>query len=177
MKNKLVRGIGIYEKGLYPTKSKEYQLWDSMLHRCEKYVGCTIDPAFIRFQDFATWCQHQIGFKSDRFELDKDILSMGNKTYGPETCVFVPQQINVMLTHNQRNRGLYPTGVCLYKPTGKYKAAIKIDGVTTHIGYYDTPESAQAAYQTTKLIEIRRQAQNYADRIDPRAYNALMNWR
>lgn len=192
MKRKLVRGIGIYEKGLYQTTSKEYQIWDSMLSRCQtggahqarmpSYKGCTVHPDFIKFQEFAEWCQNQHGFGQPKHSLDKDILIPGNKVYGPDTCVFVPQRINSLLTHNQSDRGVYPVGVCLYQPTDghnplkPFKSAIAIDGKTKHLGYYDTPEAAHAAYKVAKEAEVRRQALNHVDSIDPRVFAALMSY-
>ena len=37
--------------------------------------------------------------------LDKDILVRGNKLYSPDTCLFVPQEINNLLTvQNKRGK-------------------------------------------------------------------------
>ena len=37
-------------------------------------------------------------------------------------------------------------GVCLNKPTGSWKAGIKVHGRRKHIGYFSTPEAAHRAY-------------------------------
>ena len=37
------------------------------------------------------------------WELDKDILEKGNKTYSPETCCFVPRVINSLYKTNYKN--------------------------------------------------------------------------
>lgn len=193
MKTKLVCGQGIYEKGTFKVTidgrmTKEYQAWSSMLHRCDpawqskslahaSYEGCTIHPDFIKYQDFAAWCRNQIGLGHDLWgwQLDKDILVPGNKVYGPDTCCFVPRAINAMLTHKQSNKGLYPVGVCLYRPTEgynpskPYKAAIG----AKHIGYYATPEEAHEAYKVAKLADIYRHAENWKHLLDPRVYAAL----
>ena len=46
-------------------------------------------------------------------------------------------------------------GVSFYKPTNKYQAGIKVNGVRKQIGYFDTIEEASKAYQIekNKLLE------------------------
>lgn len=202
--NKLIVGGGIYEKGRHEAwdakskrNTKEYETWYGFLKRCsaaiqatgkfKSYVGCSVHPDFIKFQDFAEWCQHQIGFGNDGWALDKDILVRGNKVYGPDTCVFVPSELNSLLTHVQSTKGDLPTGVSIkpirvpkyktdYDKTPVYKAQIMISGAVTFLGYFDTPEAAEAVYKVAKTKEIRRRAELVKDQIDPRAYNALMNY-
>ena len=45
------------------------------------------------------------------WELDKDILVKGNKIYSPDTCCFVPKEVNTVFTKRQSKRGDYPIGV------------------------------------------------------------------
>lgn len=53
---------------------------------------------------------------------------------------------------NQRNRGPQANntsgfkGVTYYRKGGRWQAQIKVDGRVNHIGYFDTPEAAYAAY-------------------------------
>ena len=44
----------------------------------------------------------------DGKHLDKDLLVCNNKVYSPETCVFVPREINQFLTKSNNSRGKYP---------------------------------------------------------------------
>ena len=37
-------------------------------------------------------------------------------------------------------------GVSFFKSSGKWRAAIRVNGASLHIGYYDTPEDAHQAY-------------------------------
>lgn len=189
MKVNLVAGIGVYEKGIYLSKiggthTKEYQLWYSMLQRCKpngliqrknpSYIGCSVHPDFIHFQDFAQWCQTQIGFGNDGWDLEKDILVKGNKVYGPDTCVFVPIAMNQLLTYTKSNIGLYPIGVCKHRE--RFIARIHIAPTHKYLGTFDTPEQAYAAYKIAKLDEIYRQADLWKDLMDVRVYNSLVNW-
>lgn len=125
-----VEGVGIYNDGLFKCcvngkKTREYQLWHGMFTRCynEKflkrspwYLGCEVAEEWHYFQNFASWCQEQIGFNSFskessiRFELDKDLISGGNRIYSPNTCVFIPQELNVLLLNKPNTNG-YPQGV------------------------------------------------------------------
>ncbi len=43
-------------------------------------------------------------------------------------------------------------GVSFHKPTGKWRARIKVNGINKHLGYFNTPEEASAAYEAAKLI-------------------------
>lgn len=183
--------IGVYEKGFYTVRdtsgkhTKVYRTWSNMLRRCEPggieqklhptYVGCEVHPDFIKFQDFAAWCHKQVGFGNHGWDLDKDILVPGNKVYGPDTCCFVPQELNKLLLVKTVT-GIYPVGVYLEKKSGRYKSQISIDGRRHTLGRFDTSESAYAVYQTAKIAEIHRQAEKYRSVIDHRVYIALKNY-
>lgn len=190
MKTKLVCGIGVYEAGRYPSKidgviTKEYKLWRAMLSRCQPggtiqrdrptYIGCTVHPDFIKFQDFAAWCQTQTGFYIAGFAMDKDILIPGNKVYGPDTCVFVPLQLNQLLVLKRSNQGDLPTGVRKHSG-GKYEASFSCNGTFTSLGLYRTPEDAYESYKLAKRVDIYRLADKWRDHIDPRVYRALMDY-
>ena len=175
-------------KSKYPTRvngkqTKEYTLWCNMRSRClvggayqrkhPSYVGVSHHPEFAKFTGFIEWAMNQIGFGLDDFALDKDILVPGNRVYGPNTCVFVPSQLNGMLTH-QRDMNGYPPGVSIKSHTNKFVAQIKRDGVVTTLGYFDNPNDAFLLYKSTKEAEIKRQAHLYKDVIDPRVFQALL---
>lgn len=48
-------------------------------------------------------------------QLDKDILNPGNKEYSPDNCIFVTQDINLLLNSRAKCRGKYPQGVSRYR--------------------------------------------------------------
>ena len=116
------------------------------------------------------------GFDKSGFQLDKDILVKGNKLYSPDTCLFVPKEINTLLTHRRKDKGLYPVGVS-YKPRiNRYRAQISKFKKVIHLGCFITPEEAFQAYKTAKEAYIKEVAEIYKDQIDPRVYEALMNY-
>lgn len=189
--NKKVAGIGIYEKGKYlgsenGKMTKAYRIWLRMIQRCEpggwqqrnkpSYIGSEVHPEFIHYQDFAEWCHNQIGFGNQDYQLDKDILVRGNKSYGPTTCCFVPAKLNSLLIQERRNIGDYPTGVSWHRASTKFIAQIRVDGSVQYLGLYDTIDSAKTAYRHAKLYEIHRQAEYYKESIDPRVYKSLVNY-
>ncbi len=191
---KLVQGIGFNEKDYTRLNNgkqlKEYALWKSMLLRCTQkywdkkptYAGVTCSENFKSFSFFFDWCQDQVGFgniddNNISWNLDKDILVKGNKVYSEDVCVFVPQRINSLIIKNELSRGGFPIGVDLYKRTNKYRSAATVGkGTQKHLGYYDTPHEAFAAYKVFKEQIVKDVANEYREQLDIRAYQALMNY-
>ena len=123
-----VYGIGILGNAkcnVDGVKTKEYGVWRKMLQRCycplyiEKrptYADCYVSDEFKKLEVFRLWCLNQPNFNEvdDRgrsFELDKDILVKGNKVYSPETCCFVPSEVNLLFSKTGKLRGSLPIGV------------------------------------------------------------------
>lgn len=120
-------GFGFLGEGPYSSSKvqvKEYQTWSGMLERCycpklklsrHSYSGVLCDPQWHNFQEFAEWCQWQVGFKNIGWELDKDIMSitLGRDCgfYSPETCVFLPKEVNTFLTKFSSRSKELPLGV------------------------------------------------------------------
>lgn len=189
----LTHGIGV--RGLeYPTKIgdvhiKEHTLWSSMLCRCTEkywlkdpqYTGTTCSENFKSYAFFYEWCNRQIGFGNKdeaghHWQLDKDLLGNGLKSYSEDTCVFVPRVINCLLNKQGNNRGAYPIGVTFHKETQKFVAQCRNKNGRTFIGRFNTVEDAFAAYKTTKESVIRSIAEEYKTQIDSRVYSFLLNY-
>ena len=192
--SKLVYGKGFNDK-TKPTwvdgkDVKEYKLWQHMLERCfsEKYQtkqptykGCNVSDNFLHYSFFYDWCQEQIGFgkvddKGRYWELDKDLLFVGNKTYSETTCVFVPQEVNLFFTDSGNARGEYPVGVSFDKARGKFKAQCKVNGKRQYLGRFNTPQEAFAVYKPFKENLCKQLALKLQTEIDERLFNAMMNW-
>ncbi len=183
-----VYGVGIIGDAiasLNGAKLKEYRVWRGLLGRCynEKtklrsisYVDCSASDNFKYYPFFKDWCHDQIGFGEEGFELDKDILVKGNKTYSEDTCVFVPKEINLLFCKSNNIRGDYPIGVKFCNISNKFKAAITRNNKQFHLGSFSTPEEAFLAYKEAKEQQIKVVANRWKDQIDIRVYEALMNW-
>ena len=184
---RLVQGVGIND-GKYPTKvnkvqKKEYSLWKSMLSRCYSasyqdrqptYIGCTVSDNFKHYSYFYEWCVSQIGFKDIGYQLDKDLLIKGNKMYSESICIFIPRELNNLIENSKATRGMLPLGV--NKSRNKFKAECSVNGTTKYLGVFITPDEAFQTYKTFKENYIKELAEKYKDTIDPRAYQALINY-
>lgn len=167
-------------------KTKEYKLWANMLNRSynEKlhqrqptYLNCETSSEFLVLSDFCDWCQNQIGFNQPNFELDKDLLAKGNREYRPDKCVFLPREVNAFLRTRKKSRGLLPIGVTTLSGSSGYMALLSNKKETIYLGTFPTPELAFQAYKVAKEQAIKDMANKWKDKIDPRAYDALMNYR
>lgn len=178
-----VHGVGVLGVGKYTpqTHPKHYTVWKQMLSRCynEKYgrhidyLNCSVSEEFKIFQTFAEWCSFQKGFNETKFELDKDLLCTGVKLYSRTTCVFVPNEINLLIRFPKKSifyRGITRT------PNNKYVAKLTKYGKKYHLGTFDTQEEAFCVYKQAKEAYVREVANKWRDQIDPRAYDALMTW-
>jgi hypothetical protein len=187
MSSKLVCGVGFNDRK-YPTRAngkptKEYEVWQATLKRCHcanyqrehpTYIGCSVSENFRSYSYFHEWVQQQIGFGQKGFELDKDLLTKGNRVYSEATCVFIPKRLNTLLLSCKAARGTLPRGVSLH--TGKFLAQCKRGFAPAHIGVFKTPEEAFQAYKQVKEAFIKSQAEKWKDQIDVRAYEALMRY-
>lgn len=161
---------------------KEYRKWERMLDRVyarptKSYLDCAVSLKFQRYVDFKEWCNKQVGFDQEDWVLDKDILIKGNKEYSPETCCFVPSDINAIFIRQENIRGEYPIGVWFDKRRGNYQADVCVGRKKrVRLGSFDTPESAFQAYKQAKEAYIKEVAEIYKDQIDIRVYEALMKY-
>ena len=165
---------------------KEYTLWNSMLKRCYSdcskkkrptYEGCEVSDKFKSYEYFYEWCNKQIGFNNKGWQLDKDLLVKGNKIYSEDSCVFLPNEINLLLTKRTASRGNHLIGVYYHKRGKVFMAQVsKNKGKPERLGFFNTELEAFNAYKTAKESFIKEQAEKWKSQIDIRAYNALMNY-
>lgn len=169
-------GIGIFSN---KTHSKYYSIWHHILQRCycEKtqikqpsYKSCTIDERWHNFQVFAEWCK--INYING-FALDKDILVNGNKIYGPETCCFVPQEINNLFIKPSINS--LPLGIT--KRGKKYYAQLCCYGKQIQLGGYYDINLAIEKYNTEKHLYVKEIAEKFKEIIPINLYNLLITYK
>lgn len=177
-------GVGEYTSHKDGKKTGAYQDWVGMFYRSYSddfhakqptYKGCEVCGEWHNFQNFAKWRDSVLRFE-EGFQLDKDLLSKGNKLYGPETCVYVPSQINSILSNSKGLGKELPVGVRLCRTKNKYTARLSKFGKEVHLGNFPTPDEAYRAYKTAKEDYVKEVAMLWKDRVDSRVYDALMNW-
>lgn len=192
-RSKLIHGVGINDAD-YVTQRKFkdengvarveycsfYQTWINMLKRCYSssyqaiettYIGCSVCEEWKRFSSFRRWMVSQ---KWEGMQLDKDHAYPGNKIYGPEFCVFIPQALNLFLNDQRRQRGDWPVGVSWSRRDKKFKAQCcdPFIGTNVCLGLFKCPDEAHEAWRRRK----HRHALKYADmQTDPRIAEALRN--
>ena len=185
-----VYGVGVLGTK-YPSKingvlTKEYVLWHSMLTRCYSdtyknkhptYIDCEVSDKFKSYEYFYEWCHKQIGFNNEGWQLDKDLLVKGNKVYSESTCVFIPSEINLLLTKSTASRGKHLIGVSWNKRNNAFVAMVsRSKGKPEYLGYFKTEIEAFNTYKTAKEAFVKEQANKWKSQIDLRAYEALMNY-
>ena len=185
-----VYGVGILGNK-YPSKisgvlTKDCMLWKNMLKRCYNdsfkkknptYEGCEVSDKFKSYEYFYEWCHKQIGFGDEGWHLDKDLLVKGNKIYSENTCVFIPQEINNVLTKRTASRGEHLIGVYWHKTSKVFVARVnKNKRGSEYLGSFKTEIEAFNAYKKAKEVFVKEVAEKWKSQIDERAYNALMNY-
>lgn len=174
--NVLINGV----RSLCPA----YLAWVSMLNRCysEKfnragstYKDATVCAEWLIFSNFRKWF---IENHVDDYQLDKDLLSIGNKLYSPHTCIYVPQWLNSFVISAAANRGKYKIGVSWHKHYKKFSARCRYfkrkDYTDEFIGHFNTEHEAYTAWLTRKL-EIASELKPEMNEIDVRIYPNIVN--
>ena len=171
----------------------EYNKWLGMLRRCfdnklkdryPTYKDATCCDRWLCFanflEDFEVLKQEYSWNENEKLNLDKDILHKGNKIYGLENCVLVPQWINTLFIKCDASRGDCPVGVSYHKGAKKYQALCSINGKLKKLGYYNIIEEAFNAYKIAKENEIKRVAEDCVSKgyiaKDSRLYNAMISY-
>ncbi|HSE99915.1 MAG TPA: hypothetical protein VLA48_03380 [Nitrososphaeraceae archaeon] len=176
-------GVGTYKAEVGKKVCVNYMVWQGMLRRCYSkkykdknptYKDVTVCEEWHNFQNFAAWFEEN---HIEGFHLDKDILVKENKIYSPETCCFVPAEINTLLTKTNSKRGKYPIGVCFSKRGRKFGASFNKEGKKLHLGFFNTPEEAFQAYKTAKEEYIKEVADKWRKQITEQTYQALINYK
>lgn len=187
--DKTIFDIGYYGTGDYVPRrtefeNKMYDIWRVMIQRCystnEKtrenyscYTGCTMSDDWHNFQNFAKWYDENYYDLGDnkRMHVDKDILIKGNKLYSSETCLLIPQKINMIFMSKSRSDDL-PNCIIPMK-NGKYKTRYNTTYLATS---YDSTEDAVKAHDIEKRIHIREVINECGDKLPEKVKIALLAW-
>lgn len=151
-----VCGIGFIGEGIYNTSNLSYQVWISMIKRCEKlntdysnqsYLAKSVrvHSTWHNFQNFAKWFEEycnlwRIDYDPSKYHLDKDILSCKqNLEYSESSCCIIPRELNYL--HSQLVNSAGYTERC-----GKYLTRM----AGKEYGRFNTKEEAIKLYGTLK---------------------------
>ena len=170
--------------------TRVYSTWNNMLKRCydekyhEKYPtykDCEVYEEWHNFQKYGKWFEENYySIEGEKMCLDKDVLVKHNKIYSPETCIFVPERINLLFVKSDKSRGESVIGTSLYK--GKYQVQCWLINPKTgkskreYLGRYETQEKAFEVYKYYKEKNIKEVADYYKIQIPQKLYNAMYNY-
>ena len=183
-----IYGVGIVGSKLSKVEleSKVYKTWIRIISRCynpsfvEKhptYKDCTVSEDFLYYPTFKEWYFNQPNHDNKGWIIDKDLLCRdGVKVYSPSTCVFLPPELNSLLTTTKAKRGDLPIGVRLMKGKVGYHADIGMDGKNFYLGKYNSIDKAFKVYKQAREEYLKAKADKYKDQLCERAYNALYNY-
>lgn len=168
-------GFGKYKSSINGKQTFLYLAWKRVLDRTysnnyPSYKDVTICEEWHNFQNFAEWYEKK---HIQGFSLDKDILIKGNKVYSPETCCFVPSEVNMLFVKCDKSRGNCYIGVYYSKQIKRY--VVKVNQV--YIGCYKTNLIAFQAYKVAKEKQIKEIAEKHKEKITKPTYRALINYK
>lgn len=175
----------LYGKGyLGEGNRKDFrQLWTNMLRRCYSskdhkskfYESVKVCDEWLNLTNFTEWVLSQK--YEEGWELDKDILSNRDKVYSPDTCCFVPKEINTAMVLPRKSLAYtHMIGMYIDKRTGNYVARAKNGKMNSYIGVFKTEDDAYQAYKQSKETYIKQLAEKWKDVIDERVYQKLSNF-
>ena len=159
--------VGFIGEGIYSTKIKAYAVWRNILMRCydetnthyKRYggVGVKVCEEWLCYQKFAEWHEKN---KIEDWEVDKDLLSENEvKKYSPETCCFLPVDMNRKIKSDEVKNKTGYTGVA--KEGNKWRA----DVTNIYLGTYETKEEAGLAYLEGKRLVLWELSKKYSNKI------------
>lgn len=123
------------------------------------YKKVTICDDWYYFENFKKWHDnHYI----EGYHMDKDILSIGegDLIYSPDRCIFIPKELNYLLTDSEAIRGRYPQGVSFCLGKMNFVSSISRYGLVTKKGF-GLAEDAYKHYVSSKQEHVYMVANKY----------------
>lgn len=178
-------GVGFIGVGKFSSVDTViYNVWCNMLKRCydrnNRYYSCYggdgvyVADSWHNFQNFADWYDSQD--KEEGWQLDKDLLVLGNKVYSKEHCLLIPRGLNMLIQKRK-------VGVCqlpgVTKHGDRYRAQIsteKWEKGSEYLGIFVTPELAHKTYIDKKKEIVIEKAMEWEGRISDRVLQALLDY-
>lgn len=185
--DKTLYGVGYLGEGKYTCHdngvlTNHYIIWANILCRCyyeknrhlnSSYEGCGMVDNWHNLQWFSEWYYDNVYDAGDggRLHVDKDILFKDNKLYSPETCIMVPQRINMLFMKKSRITDAdLPAGI------RRTMSGFSAEYNTKYLGVYEKLDKAIEQYEIEKRIHIKELADEYKKVMPSEVYNALINW-
>lgn len=150
-----VAGVGTNDADYDVHDCRYYSRWSGMLKRCYNQRELNEQPCYRKATVCEEWKDSFLAFRSwmeqqdwQGKELDKDFKGDGT-LYSPDTCLFIPQWLNALFPICEGRE--LPTGVCLDKRTGAFRATLSTCNKQVTLGNYKTVREAESAYIHAKM--------------------------
>ena len=173
-------GIGDYNTSVNRKHTIQYTTWKNMLQRCYSesyhlktptYKECSVCKEWLNFQNFAKWFDENY---IESFAMDKDILIKNNKIYSPDTCCFIPKEINSVIAGNTNRNKKLPLGVQFRN--GKYLTLLTLNYKSKYYGSYVTIEEASNEIIKIKKLHIDNILNKYKNILSKSIINKIKNY-
>lgn len=178
-----IYNIGYIGDGKYKSTSKHYSSWFHILERCycenyhkrqPTYKDVEICREWENFQNYAKWFEENY---IKGWHLDKDLLIKNNLLYSPNTCCFLPQEINNLLTNRKNFRGKYPLGVSKQKNINSYRVTFTKNNKQIYLGSFKCLEIATQKYINAKELHIKETANKWKEKLPVNVYKTLIDYK
>ena len=149
-----------------------YKTWYNMLYRCKHskgYEDVVVCKEWNNFSSFREWYNMQ--YKESGWHLDKDVLSNGRRIYSPNTCCFLPKEINTFFEKFKKCKGF-----SYNKKRKKFEAYCRDKGSYIHLGMYQTPADARIAYLDYKRGLFEKLVAPYKNKLSVELQNAMKEY-
>jgi hypothetical protein len=160
-------GLGYRGEGVYKVKDHRelYHRWSNMFRKIytsntastiNAYGDCEVDKRWYNFQNYARWFYNQFRHPDESYDVDKDLKILGNRIYGPDTCLLIPSVLNTAISFDSKLKNPR-SGVVMRN--GRYCATIRRDSVLYFLGEYDNPDEAMESYHKAHCDLIFKMAE------------------
>lgn len=158
---------GVHERHI----SLSYGRWlgiNSRIKSRKEYKDCK--NLFKNFEEFVLWSRDSYGYdfidegNGRMWCVEKDILSFNQEpAYSPETCIFVPNEVNQFTNTMSARRGEYPIGVTYHKRDKCFVSQVSVLGGKRQKSGFGTAEDAHRFWQEGKVLAATQILEKYKD--------------
>lgn len=184
----LTKGVGVFDvEGLVRNNEtiKIRTLWNNMIQRCyydkfqkrqKTYIAVSVSDEWLVYSKFESDILSMLNvdkFLNNDWELDKDLLVVGNRVYSKETCCFIPKSLNSNFSSFSE---IFKSekGVSLL-PYGTYRVVLG-GSQKNHVGCFKTKEEAVSVYRKKKCERLLSALEGYREYLDDRVFESFFNF-
>lgn len=144
----------------------------SYISKFPTYHNVTVCAEWMVFSSFLVWWKQN--YKTG-WQLDKDLIQLGNRVYSPSTCVYIPSWINSFTLSGKKNLSTGKVGACYCKKRGKFTSTYShpLSGQKIRTGYFNSEYEARY-YWLKQKANLAFELKQLMDDIDDRIYKNVL---